>query len=130
MTPCVTCGSSEPLPRQIRQAWITRFDFLLGCLPGREAPTDVDQLIEKNGHFLFIEAKRPGQKIPRGQIITLNRLAALPSTHVLLVEGNPPDTLTGYGWWKHDIPEVKPACVHHVRSLVRRWRDWAEAEAA
>lgn len=112
----------EEIPRQLRQLWITRFDFLAGALPGREAPTDIDQACEKNGHFLFIECKRPYQSIERGQAIFFDRLVALPNVRLLIVVGQPPDQISKYGWWRRDL---RDGDVYVVRNLVRRWRDWA-----
>lgn len=118
-------GGQDPngIPRQLRQLWITRFDFLAGALPGREAPTDIDQVCEKNGHFLFIECKREHQPIELGQEIMFDRLVALSDkVRLLIVMGNPPDEITAYRWWRGPLHE---ADVWAVRDLVRRWRDWA-----
>lgn len=115
--------NAPEIPRQIRQLWITRFDFLLGALPGKEAPSDIDLVCEKNGHFLFIECKRPYQPTVRGQQILFNKLLALSDKiRLLVVIGHPPDNITQYGWWGKPLQEGD---VHAVRALVRRWRDWA-----
>jgi len=37
-------------------------------------PTDIDCVVERNGHYLIIETKNPGIIIPRGQEILLNNL--------------------------------------------------------
>ena len=119
---------SGVVPRQIRQLWITRFDCLAGCLPGAENPSDVDQVIEKNGHFLFLEFKRPYQTIPRGQAILFDRLLELnpEKVRLLLVVGQPPDEIITFRWWgkPYDAGEGVDA----LRALVRRWRDWAAAQ--
>jgi hypothetical protein len=108
---------------QLRELWITRFDFLGGALPGREAPTDIDQACEKNGHFLFIECKRPYQPITRGQQIFFDRLVALsPRIRLLVVVGHPPDQIIRYGWWGKPLQDGD---VWEVRDLVARWRAWA-----
>lgn len=116
----------ETIPRQLRQLWITRFDFLAGCLPGRAAPTDIDQVIERRGHFLFIECKRPHQEIGTGQAITFDNLVALSTeaatVRLLIVIGHPPDQIEAFGWWRKPS---KPGTVGDVRNLVRRWYDWA-----
>lgn len=120
---------NETIPRQIRQLWITRFDFLLGCLPGKAAPSDIDQVLERNGHFLFIECKRPHQPVPRGQEILLDRLCELnpDKIRVLIVVGHPPDKIESYSWWRKP-PQT--STVRQVRSLVRRWYDWAGEQRA
>lgn len=118
-------GGPEPseIPRQLRQLWITRFDCLAGALPGREAPTDIDQVCEKNGHFLFLEFKRPYQRIERGQEIMFDRLVALsPCVRLLIVVGQPPDEISQFGFWRKPLQDGD---VYALRALVRRWRDWA-----
>jgi len=128
----VTTRAARQIPRQLRQLWITRFDFLAGALPGKEAPTDIDQVCEKNGHFLFLECKRPHQRIERGQQITFDRLVGLsPKVRLLIVVGQPPDQIMQYGWWHADRTpryELRDTDVWAVRDLVRRWRDWAEKQ--
>ena len=49
---------------------------LAGCFPGRIAPTDLDGIVELRGRVLILEWKRPDGRIPRGQEILLERLAA------------------------------------------------------
>lgn len=88
-------------------------------------PTDIDQAIERHGHFLFIECKRPGQRVTGGQRIFFDRLVAGPrSVRLITVEGHPPDDLTGYALWGHD---VMPASTDEVRTYVRSWYDAVNA---
>lgn len=114
------------MTRQLRQAWITRFDFLGGCLPGKVEPTDIDQVLERRGNFLFIECKRPHQPIPRGQAILFDSLLELGSerhdVRLLQVVGQPPDRIEAAGWWGKS---PAPHTVDEVRAVVRRWWDWA-----
>jgi hypothetical protein len=118
----------EGMTRQIRQAWITRFDFLGGALPGGVEPSDIDQVLERRGHFLFLECKRPFQSVPTGQRILFDRLLELGSerhdVRLLHVVGNPPDAIERFGWWGG---ELKPGTVGEVRALVRRWWQWADS---
>ena len=111
---------------QLRQFWITRFDFLDGAIPGGVNPSDIDQVLERNGHFLFIECKRPHQPVPRGQQILFDRLLQLSSTdhdvRLLQVVGNPPDKIQQRGWWGKPLRDTS---LEEVRGLVRRWWDWA-----
>ncbi len=53
------------------------------------APTDVDGLVERNGHFLLLEAKGPGVPLKRGQSRTLEALIATGCFTVLVVWGTP-----------------------------------------
>lgn len=117
------------IPHQIRQQNKDRFDFLLGALPGKIAPTDIDQCIEKNGHFLFIECKHPGEDVKQGQSILFNALRSLSrpgaTVGVLIVYGFPWDDIRGYSWWRQPVIQCD---VMEIRALVRDWYDWAEAQ--
>jgi hypothetical protein len=118
-------SNASAFPRQLRQQGLPRFDFLLGALPNKEAPTDIDLVCEKNGHFLFIEGKSPmSVGISQGQSIFYDALIRLcpERVRVLVIYGTPPDDISGYRWWKK---AYHPGNAHDIRSLVRRWRDWA-----
>jgi len=109
---------------QLRQFWITRFDFLDGALPGGVNPSDIDQVLERNRHFLYIECKRPHQPVPRGQQILFDHLVDAPpqSVRLLQVVGDPPDDIRQFGWWGKPLASTT---LDEVRALVRRWWDWA-----
>lgn len=53
------------------------YRWVSDLLPGREAPMDLDCVLEKNGHFLVMEFKPEGAGIPLGQRITLRSLVKL-----------------------------------------------------
>jgi len=106
---------------QLRQQHVERFDFL-GGLPGGIAPTNIDALIERRGHFLAIECKRPQERMPRGQARAFGALAGLETFHVMLVIGQPPATIESFGYWGC---EQHAASVHTVRDEVRGWLEWA-----
>lgn len=77
---------------------------------GRITFTDVDGLVERNGHFLFIEQKQytPDQcgpyYLPKGQEIALERLARLPQFTVLYVAGDASDCSP---WWIKNLTTMK-----------------------
>jgi hypothetical protein len=112
---------------QLRQFWITRFDFLGGLLPGNVAPSDIDQVLERRGHFLFIECKRPYQPSVRGQEILFDHLLEpMRSVYLLRVVGHPPDKLESWQWWGKDTQlHQSPNATDEVRTLVRDWWNWA-----
>lgn len=60
------------------------WDELCECFPRRILPTDVDGMVEIDGHFLFMEEKRCGVGPDEGQRIALKRLSRMPATTVLL----------------------------------------------
>lgn len=122
-----TTPDAMRIPAQLRQQGLVRFDFLGDCLPGNAAPSDIDQVIERNGHFLVIECKRPNQSIGRGQQILFEQLLNLGRgrVRVLVVVGTPPHEIESYAWWGQ--PPTS-ADVHEIRALVRRWYEWANTQ--
>ncbi len=115
---------TEP-PRQLRNGTLPRWDFLAGALPGRANPTDIDLTYERRGCFLFLEGKRPGQVVPRGQEIYFDALHAMPRCLVLRFEGHPPATVERFGWWGKPLREGN---VDDLRAMVRRWYEWASEQ--
>ena len=55
---------------------------------------DIDGFVEAGGNFLFIEGKRAGTPIPKGQRDALLRLSRLKPVSVIIVEGMPPCEVT------------------------------------
>lgn len=51
------------------------WDDLIAAFPRRIRPTDVDGLVEINGHALFLEQKGPGVPLPEGQRRALRSLS-------------------------------------------------------
>ena len=49
------------------------------ALPGAAGVTDLDGIIERKGHFLVFETKRPGEKLMLGQRLMLRELVRIPS---------------------------------------------------
>ena len=55
----------------------------------RIRPSNIDGVIERNGHFLFIEHKsiHADDALPKGQEIMLGRLSMLPKCNVIVIDG-------------------------------------------
>lgn len=113
------------IPTQIRQQGVERFDVLAGLLPRGVRPSDIDQVLENDGAFLFIEFKRPDQTIPTGQRILMKRLATLPNCEVLLVRGHPPRQIESFGWFD---AEQWAGDAMALRAFVLSW--WNSKEKA
>jgi len=66
------------------------FGELVGVIPTnpRFLPSNLDMVLERKGHFLVGEWKRPNESISRGQEILLNNLAKKPGFLVVLIEGD------------------------------------------
>ena len=88
-------------------------------------PTDIDGLIERKGHLLFLETKASGQPIPIGQQRTFNALCAKGST-VLVIWG-PKNHAQKAQWWGYPI---QPADNEKVKAWVREWFLWADRDFA
>lgn len=64
--------------------------FLNQCFaPTNIRVSDIDGIVERNGRFLFIETKHPGEKIPQGQAILHDQLLRTGRFSVLMIWGNP-----------------------------------------
>jgi hypothetical protein len=95
-----------------------RFDYAAGL--GSGGCCDIDMIWERHGYFLVIENKRPRERIPRGQEIALERLAALPGWTVWIVRGNPPDQIESAG--RVGYPQI-PMGLADLRAAIQRWWD-------
>lgn len=104
---------------------------LRGCFGSTKIePTDIDGSAERNGRFLYIETKLPGNAIPTGQKIYIeNRVKDGISTFVV-AWGRPgcPEKLSVWlpgGAWTH-YPD---ADLGLFREIVKRWFYWANARS-
>lgn len=100
------------------------------CFPGKIGFGDVDAMVEINAHFLFLEWKRVGQRLPAGQRIAYERLTAGGNAVVVVVEGDAETT----------IPQFRTRIAHgqvHDRrktdfddffSLCLAWANWAKVK--
>ncbi len=96
--------------------------ILDGCFPGsRIRPTDVDGLVERNGHFLFIEAKGLGVDITTGQEILFRRLSELPKVSVLILWGETDKPQMMQLLHNGKAQDKKLCTLEDVRSLVLKW---------
>ena len=96
----------------------------------RISPMDGDGCIERHGHVLFIETKRPGVQLPKGQQITLDALSRKPGVTVLIVWGEPgaPERIRVMG--NKGQREWEPAGMTILRDIVSKWFTYANREAA
>lgn len=129
-------GSPQLRNRDEFDRSVHSFDWIQDAAPGA---TDLDCVIEKNGHFLVLEGKtwRDGVTVPLGQHIALKALARPKSFTVILV-GEHHDVEDGgqrfstvvhgvyepynKGAHRHFPPGIfAPADEDDMRQLVRRW---------
>lgn len=63
--------------------------ILDGCFGNSKARMgDLDGIIERNGHFLVVEAKSPHASVPVGQGLMFSAMAKLPSHTVVVIWGD------------------------------------------
>jgi hypothetical protein len=67
-------------------------------------PSNIDLIAERNGCFFISEWKHPDENMSGGQRLLLRRLANLPKTVVLLVEGD-----TDNGMHVEDVLWIPPS---------------------
>ncbi len=79
---CPTCGH-ELDEATLKRLGLRVYLWVAKYLPGRVAPTDIDGVLERGGHFLIMEFKSPGVSLPMGQRIMLKRLVKLGMTVII-----------------------------------------------
>jgi hypothetical protein len=67
------------------QASLPMWDWIISCFPRGIRPTDIDGMVEINGHVLFIEQKRAGATLPSGQRRGLLAMSRKPQVTVLFL---------------------------------------------
>ena len=112
----------------MRNMFATHTDYseFKGLIPNNPhlVPSNVDGILERNGQFLILEWKRPGEKVSDGQRIMLQALAAKPSFMVVIIYGNT-DTETIIDSYWLLTPEGKPVKTGiGFESFKQFYRDW------
>lgn len=92
------------------------------------SPTDIDGMIERNGHILLLEAKSPGVPIPLGQKIMFDHLVNATCPHcsadcglwdVVVIWGKPNQPEQMQMWRTQNAPVA--ADLAAVQALVGEW---------
>ena len=95
----------------MRNMFATHTDYgdFKGLIPTNPnlVPSNVDGILERNGQFLILEWKRPGEKVSEGQKRLLQALAAKPSFMVVIIYGNTDNGTVIDSFWQL-TPEGKP----------------------
>ena len=108
-------------------AGIWDWNILRGCFGETKIrPTDIDGCVERNGHTLIIETKKPGVAIPRGQFIMYENWARTGVFTVIVVWGETdrPEAMMAFRPDGTIIPK-KDVDLEGLRSLVAAWYAWA-----
>jgi len=120
------CGTSENCYIQQLPSW----DFLDGVFPRGIIPTDIDGMVEVNGHILFLEEKRAGASPSGGQLSAFRQLSRLDNVKVVLTRPGQVSEMQmlvldggdGSGWM--DVSRDDYA------SFLRAWSDYADSTRA
>ena len=95
----------------MRNMFATHTDYaeFKGLIPTNPAliPSNVDGILERNGQFLILEWKRPGEKVSTGQKIMLQALASKPDFMVVIIYGNTDNETVIDSYWLL-TPDGKP----------------------
>ena len=109
-------------------AGVWDWGILRGCFGQTKIePTDIDGLVERNGKFLYFEAKSPGAPIPTGQEITFKQLLRDAKNTIMIVWGekdSPERLMIKYG---NSSEEINPATLDDFRRRVQDWFIWADS---
>jgi len=106
--------------------------ILDGCFgETRIMPSDTDGEVERNGHFLVLEAKSPGVLISQGQRIKFQHRAQRGDT-VMVIWGkqNKPENIMIWRPYCRFGPDSFACDISKFRDLVSSWFDWADKNGA
>jgi hypothetical protein len=91
--------------------------------------TDIDGFVERHGHFLLIETKRPGAIVPTGQSIMFNAMISTGLFTVLVIWGetNKPELVKVM---KTGGRVYQQRCnIKILKDIIKSWFDYANDKA-
>jgi hypothetical protein len=102
-----------------------------GCFgAGKIKPTDVDGMVERNGHFLYLETKGFGVLLKQGQEIAIrNRVRDGISTYIVVwgSPGVPQQMQIFYPAHISDSSNVVDCDLPILRNVCSQWYQWVSA---
>ena len=109
------------------------WEWTQGCFGGGKiTPMDFDGVVERKGNFIIFETKDQGTPIPKGQLITLQKVHQLGVFTIMLIYGKsapeqaqvwcPPDFKKGLV-----MTDFKPIDTARARKFVSDWYDYADS---
>ena len=99
------------------------FKGLIATNPGF-VPCDLDGIAERNGQFLIMEWKKPGEKLSEGQKIMLKALAKKDGFIVTIVVGNTDEETIIEGYWQITQNGEFMKCGTSFAEFKQFYRDW------
>ena len=103
------------------------FKGLIATNPGF-VPCDLDGIAERNGQFLIMEWKKPGEKLSEGQKIMLKALAKKEGFIVTIIVGNTDEETVIEGYWQVTKDGEFMKCGNsflEFKDFYRQWYDMA-----
>ena len=89
-------------------------------------PSNVDGIAERNGHFLIMEWKRPGEKVSEGQKRLLQALAATPKFMVVVIIGDTDNGTNIQEFWQYTTDGKPFKCGIGFGSFKEWYKLWYE----
>lgn len=111
-------------PESFEHSWWDWTQFNDCFSPTQIRITDVDGLVERHGHFLLIETKRPGVEVPRGQSILFDAIRKNPRWHILIIWGETDCPQSWQVWGKKKWSMT--GTTKDLHALIRRWFHYAD----
>lgn len=99
------------------------FGLLNKALPGKCGFTDIDAVIERNGHFLWVESKRSKDSINRGQSILFTQLHKRGDS-VLWLYG-PINEWTSFDLWCPNGYKLEYDSIRSLELTINQWWEYA-----
>ena len=95
-------------------------------VPTKIKISDIDGIVERRGHFLWIECKRPGEAITKGQEIMHNALTKNRSFTVLILWGETNEPVKfRITSEKGKMCEKAGINQEDVKELISKWFNWS-----
>jgi hypothetical protein len=112
----------------MRNMFATHTDYgdFKGLIPDNPAfvPSNVDGIAERNGHFLILEWKRPGEKMSEGQKRLLQALAANSKFMVVVIIGDTDNGTNIQEYWQYTQDGKPFKCGAGFESFKEWYRLW------
>lgn len=105
------------------------WSILDGCFGNTKiGVSDIDGVVERNGHTLFLETKRPNVPIPLGQHVMFDtwRKTGFATVIVIFGQADNPQHMQIYA--KDRIHPKRPANTETVRQAVASWFEYADSQ--
>jgi hypothetical protein len=106
------------------------YRWISEVLPGREAPMDIDAVVEKSGHVLIQEFKPAGVALPLGQRLTLRAFVRLGCDVWVVWEEDSAHVQVGAMDRHGNVKFVERMTVRKYRKRIVEWREDILREAS